>query len=172
MFVACAAPSEFMDLVSTCREGGACRYPRLEPLITHIVVRSPCTHSNLKSRPSHLLWEAAPSGSGRLFAEGVKGLFRKHFLTIVWGGCVQVGADRLADELACIKQHQQRHSALVRVVDAGWLRACSTLRLRVGEEAHALGPAALLPPASASARELATMQGNREASRGAWDGAC
>jgi len=39
LYVACAAPIEFMELVSICREGGACRYPRLYPLITHIVVR-------------------------------------------------------------------------------------------------------------------------------------
>ena len=39
VYVACAAPSEFMELVSICREGGACRYPRLDPLITHLVVR-------------------------------------------------------------------------------------------------------------------------------------
>lgn len=37
--MACAAPSEFMELVSICREGGACRYPALDPLLTHIVVR-------------------------------------------------------------------------------------------------------------------------------------
>lgn len=37
--MACAAPSEYMELVSICREGGACRYPALDPLLTHIVVR-------------------------------------------------------------------------------------------------------------------------------------
>lgn len=46
VYVACAAPSEFMELVSICREGGACRYPRLDPLITHIVVRS-CSMSHM-----------------------------------------------------------------------------------------------------------------------------
>ena len=85
--------------------------------------------------------------------------------------CMQVGSDRLADELACIKQHQQRHSALVRVLGAAWLRACSTSHSRVPEEEFLLGPAALLPPISNNARDLATLQSNREASRSAWDGA-
>jgi len=83
---------------------------------------------------------------------------------------MQVGSDRLANELACIKQHQQRHSALVRVVDAEWLRACSASCSRIAENEHLLGPAALLPRTSASARDLVGMQSNREASRGAWDG--
>lgn len=84
---------------------------------------------------------------------------------------MQVGSDRLADELACIKQHQQRHSALVRVLDAAWLRACSTSHSRVPEEEFLLGPASLLPPSSNNARDLAGLQSNRQASRSAWDGA-
>ncbi len=81
-----------------------------------------------------------------------------------------MGSDRLANELACIKQHQQRHSALVRVLDADWLRACSASRSRIAENEHLLGPAALLPRTSASARDLVGMQSDREATRGAWDG--
>ena len=83
---------------------------------------------------------------------------------------MQVGSDRLADELACVKQHQQRHSALVRVLDADWLRACSSSRSRAAEDAHVLGPAAFLPPASIMGRDQGVMQSHREASRGAWDG--
>ena len=82
----------------------------------------------------------------------------------------QMGSDRLASELAVVKQHQQRHSALVRVVDAQWLRACSTLCGRADEAAYVLGPAALMPLATAHAREAGTEQGNRGTSRSAWDG--
>lgn len=52
--VACAAPSEFMELISICREGSACRYQQLDPLITHIVVcfsAAPCIPC-----PAFLLW--------------------------------------------------------------------------------------------------------------------
>ena len=80
---------------------------------------------------------------------------------------VQVGSDRLADELASIKQHQQRHSALVRVLDAKWLRACSSSRSRVAEDGHLMGPGAFLHPA---ARDAGAMQSHKEASRGGWDG--
>ena len=80
---------------------------------------------------------------------------------------MQVGSDRLADELACIKQHQQRHSALVRVLDAKWLRACGSSRSRAPEDAHLMGPGAFLHPA---ARDTGVMQSHKEASRGAWDG--
>ena len=83
---------------------------------------------------------------------------------------MQVGCDRLADELAWIKQHQQRHSALVRVLDAKWLRACSSSRSRAAEDSYLMGPGALMPPASISTRDLGVMQGHREASKGAWDG--
>ncbi len=39
IFLACCASNEIMELACICREGGACRYPQLNPLITHIVVR-------------------------------------------------------------------------------------------------------------------------------------
>lgn len=39
LFLACCAQDEIMELACICREGGACRYPKLNPLITHIVVR-------------------------------------------------------------------------------------------------------------------------------------
>lgn len=38
IFLACCSRAEMMQLASICREGGACRYPQLNPLITHIVV--------------------------------------------------------------------------------------------------------------------------------------
>ena len=66
MYVACAAPSEFMELVSICREGGACRYPRLDPLITHIVVR-PCIMSQLLVMSQFLSYSRCPSYCIRTF---------------------------------------------------------------------------------------------------------
>lgn len=39
VFLACCARDEMMELASICREGGACRYNQLNPLITHVVVR-------------------------------------------------------------------------------------------------------------------------------------
>ena len=47
---------------------------------------------------------------------------------------------------------------------------CSTSHSRVPEEDFLLGPAALLPPSTNNARDLASLQSNREASRSAWDG--
>ena len=41
ILLACCARCELMELASICREGGACRYTQLTPLITHIVVRQP-----------------------------------------------------------------------------------------------------------------------------------
>ena len=81
-----------------------------------------------------------------------------------------MGSDRLANELAAVKQHQQRHSALVRVVDAQWLRTCSTSCGRVDEDAYVLGVSALMPSTSIYAREAGPEQGNRGTSRSAWDG--
>ena len=83
---------------------------------------------------------------------------------------LQMGSDRLANEVAVVKQHQQRHSALVRVVDAQWLRACSASCGRADEDAYVLGLAALMPSTHAHARELGPEQGNRGTSRSAWDG--
>ena len=81
-----------------------------------------------------------------------------------------MGSDRLANEVAAVKQHQQRHSALVRVVDAQWLRACSASCGRADEDVYVLGLAALMPSTNAHGRELGPEQGNRGSSRGAWDG--
>lgn len=83
---------------------------------------------------------------------------------------LQMGSDRLANEVAAVKQHQQRHSALVRVVDAQWLRACSTSCSRVDEDAYVLGLAALMPSTHVHGREVGPEQGNRGSSRSAWDG--
>ena len=82
----------------------------------------------------------------------------------------QMGSDRLANEVAAVKQHQQRHSALVMVVDAQWLRACSAACGRADEDAYVLGLAALMPSTHVHGREVACEQGNRGSSRSAWDG--
>ena len=81
-----------------------------------------------------------------------------------------MGSDRLANEVALVKQHQQRHSALVRVVDAQWLRACSASCGRVDDDAYVLGLAALMPSTNVHGREVGLEQGNRGSSRSAWDG--
>ena len=81
-----------------------------------------------------------------------------------------MGSDRLVNEVAVVKQHQQRHSALVRVVDAQWLRACSASRSRVDDDAYVLGPAALMPSTHVPGRDVGLEQGNRASSRSAWDG--
>jgi hypothetical protein len=39
IFLACCARAEMLELARICRQGGACRYNLLNPLITHVVVR-------------------------------------------------------------------------------------------------------------------------------------
>ncbi|KAK9905703.1 hypothetical protein WJX75_004882 [Coccomyxa subellipsoidea] len=113
VFLACCASNEIMELACICREGGACRYPLLNPLITHIVV----------------------------------------------------GSDLMVDELQCIRQHQQKHGALVRVLDAGWLRQCGTSRAHEDEEAWLFNPASALAAGPRKSREGSDLLDNREGSR-------
>ncbi|BDA47374.1 probable protein ECT2 at N-terminal half [Coccomyxa sp. Obi] len=119
IFLACCASNEIMELACICREGGACRYPQLNPLITHIVV----------------------------------------------------GSDLMMDELQCIKQHQQKHGALVRVLDAGWLRQCGAVRAREDETAWLFNPASALAAGPRKSREGSDLLDNRESSRAGFQGA-
>lgn len=60
VFLACCGRDEARELARICREGGACRYPQLNPLITHVVVRQ-----QTPSQPASLIQQliTAPSGS-------------------------------------------------------------------------------------------------------------
>ncbi|CAL8472179.1 g11721 [Coccomyxa elongata] len=119
IFLACCASNEIMELACICREGGACRYPQLNPLITHIVV----------------------------------------------------GSDLMMDELQCIKQHQQKHGMLVRVLEAGWLRQCGAARSHEDEAAWLFNPVSALAAGPRKSREGSDLLDNREGSRAGFQGA-
>jgi hypothetical protein len=71
----------------------------------------------------------------------------------------------MVDELQCIRQHQQKHGALVRVLDAGWLRQCGTSRAHEDEEAWLFNPASALAAGPRKSREGSDLLDNREGSR-------
>lgn len=77
---------------------------------------------------------------------------------------LQVGSDLMADELQCIRQHQQKHGVLVRVLDAEWLRRCGASRAREDEEALLYKPAPVHAAVPRKSRE-GTELDNRECSR-------
>lgn len=75
----------------------------------------------------------------------------------------------MADELQCIRQHQQKHSALVRVIDANWLRRCGAGKRREDEAPWVINPAASLGEMRRMARvddsDVLLLENNREGSR-------
>lgn len=60
----------------------------------------------------------------------------------------------MSDELQSVRDHEQRHSSLVRVVHADWLRACAQRQLHESEEGWMLGRVMLSKaPLQATARK-------------------
>lgn len=75
----------------------------------------------------------------------------------------------MADELQCIRQHQQKHSALVSVIDANWLRLCGAGKRREDEAPWVINPAASLGEMRRIARvddsDVPLLENNREGGR-------
>jgi hypothetical protein len=71
----------------------------------------------------------------------------------------------MADELQCLRQHQQRHSALVRVVDAAWLRRCGAAKTRLEEGPFVINPCAPLGEMRRSREDNSDPLENRDGSR-------
>ncbi len=77
----------------------------------------------------------------------------------------------MVDELQCIKQHQQKHGMLVRVLEAGWLRQCGGARAHEDEAAWLFNPASALAAGPRKSREGSDLLDNREGSRAGFQGA-